>query len=347
MDVLELSPTDHESLAKLSALAGQVYADDPVWVPQSESALASLLAGGSNVFVRPLLCVDDGVPLARAVALLRPGAVDDHDHPLGYVGFFECLEAHAEAGRAVLERAEAILGDRGAIAVQAPRVDNMLMGLVVEGFGLSQTVLTPHNPPYYADILLSAGYRVRERLVTYVFDRTSAPNLPATLPGFVVRAFDRQRLDDEVRVFHTLQQEIFGDHPGWVARTLAEDRRTIEGFLPMLDDELVLIAEDGSGRPVGLLVCLPDVYRAFRGQPVDNARLISIGVLPGYIRKGVGLLMSLQLARNLIAKGYQTLEASWIRDSNLPPQELARRLAGCRGREFALFEKDLVLSGSG
>lgn len=342
MDILEISPADESNLGRFYELARQVYAHDPVWVPQSESAFQSLLAARERQFVRPLLCLQNDVPLARAVAILNPGAFNSQGQPVSYIGFFECLEQHSQAGGAVLEEAECLLRKQGATAVQAPRVDNMLMGLLVDRFDLPQTILTPHNPPYYVDIFLNSGYQIRERLYTYILDRKSAINLPLALPGYRTRTFNRQHLETEVMLFHNLQKEIFQHHPGWVPRTLEEDRQMINDFLPMLDDDLVIITEDKNGHPVGLLVCLPDVYQAFRGQTVDNARTISLGVIESLVNKGLGVLMGLHLARNLVAKGYKTMEASWIRDTNVAPQNLlTRRFLGRRGREFALFEKTL------
>lgn len=342
MEILEISPTDETSLARFYELARRVYANDTVWVPQSESALQSLLSAHEWQFIQLLLCLQDNVPLARAVAILNPHALNNQKQPVGYIGFFECLEEHPQAGCAVLKAAEHLLRKQGATTIQTPRVDNILMGLLVDRFDLPQTVLTNHNPPYYTDIFLNSGYKIRERLYTYIFDRKSAINLPLALPGFRTRTFNRRNLEAELHIFHNLQREIFNQHPGWVPRTLEEDRQMIDSILPILDDKLVIITEDKNGRAVGLLVCLPDAYQAFRGQAIDNARTISIGVIEPLANKGLGVLMGLHLARNLIAKGYRTMEASWIRDSNIQPQNmLTKRFSGRRGREFALFEKTL------
>lgn len=339
MNIQPIYPSDKSQLAGFYELARQVYAADPAWAPQSDLALQPLLARTDSLFVQPLLCIRDDTVLARSVAIMYPGAVTANRQPLGCIGFFECLPQYPEAGRAVLAHAEMLLRAKGAAVIHAPRVDNMLMGLVVDGFYLPQTILTHHNPPYYLDIFLESGYQVGELLHTYIFDRRSAIHLPLSLPGFKTRTFNRQSLEDEIGVFHTLQKEIFQSHAGWVPRTLEEDRQMILGLLPMLDDDLLIIAETQDNRPVGLLVCLPDIYQAARGQVVDNARLISIGVLGQFVKKGLGILMGLHLARSLVSKGYNTLEASWIRAANLPPQNLARRFLGRQGREFALLEK--------
>ena len=342
MDIIEFSPTDNVALQKFHAVPQQVYANDKLWAPQSEAAVESFFAGARKIFMRPLFCLQGDTPVARAVAIFHHGALDEQKRAQSYVGFFECLESHHDAGQMILQHAENILREQGAVTVQAPRVDNMLMGLVVGGDALPQTVFTPHNPPYYVEILQLQGYQIRERLYTYVLDRSSVINFPFRLPGYHTRSFDRSRLDEEVLIFHSLQKEIFKDHAGWVPRTLEEDRQMIEGFLPMLDDNLVVIAENKDHEAIGLLVCIPDVYQAFRGQTVDRARLISIGAIPSKAQKGVGVVMGLHLMRALLAKGYQTLEASWIRASNIQPQNLIKRFGGRRGREFALFEKELI-----
>jgi hypothetical protein len=342
MDIIAFSPTDNVALQKFHVVPQQVYANDKLWTPQSEAAVTALFAGAGKIFMRPLLCLQGDVPVARAVAIFHRSAIDEQMRPQGYVGFFECLESHHDAGRMILEHAENILREQGVVTVQAPRVDNMLMGLVVGGDASPQTVFTPHNPPHYVEILQSQGYQIRERLYTYILDRSSVINFPVRLPGYHTRSFDRSRLDEEVLIFHSLQKEIFKDYAGWVPRTLEEDRQMIEGFLPMLDDDLVVIAENKDHEAIGLLVCIPDVYQAFRGQTIDRARLISIGAIPSKAQKGVGVVMGLHLMRALLAKGYQTLEASWIRDANIQPQNLVKRFGGRRGREFALFEKELI-----
>jgi GNAT superfamily N-acetyltransferase len=303
-----------------------------------------LITAEAGAQVLPLVAVENGRPLARALVLQVKPITGPSE---GYIAFFECLEDSPQAAPAILAAAERWLTAAKIHHVQAPRLDNLLMGLVIKGFDLPQTVLTPHNPSYYPALLESAGYHPIQRMVAYTFNRRQAGKFNLTLPGLRTRCFDRSRLDEEIQVFNTLQNEIFITQPGYVPRTLAEDRALIEGFLPMLDDELVIIAEDGRGKPVGLLVCLPDIYQQYRGLPLDRARLISIGAIPRYVNKGVGVLMVSKLINNLLDKGYQDLEGSWIRVDNAAPQNLAKRFKGRPGREFMLYGKQLAPTAAG
>jgi hypothetical protein len=345
MEVIEIkNPEDESLLAAFCKVAVDVYQNDPVWVPQSESVFQQFLMAWqseSSPFKRPIVVIQNDRSLARAAAIMPIGVIDTLSRPQGYIAFFECLPGFAQAGRLALQTCEDLLRRQGAYSVQAPRLDNNLMGLLVKGFDLPHAVLTTHNPPYYRDIFLTQGYQVREYLCSYMFSRKVTGLFPLTLPGIRTRTFNRACLEEEVRVFNYLNTEIFRTHPGYILRNIDEERQMVKSFLPMLDDDLIIVAETSAGNPVGFLICLPDIYQAFKGNPVDSARLITIGAIPSLASKGIGVLMGLHLMRNLFAKGYQTMEASWIRETNAPPKNLAKRFKGQPGREFALFEKIL------
>ena len=108
-----------------------------------------------------------------------------------------------------------------------------------------------------------------------------------------------------------------------------------------LDDELVIIAEDRTGRAVRHACVLTGCLPGFSRRAVDNARTISIGVIGPLVDKGLGVLMGLHLARNLIAKGYRTLEASWIREDNIRRRTCLPAAFSAARAQFALFEKTL------
>jgi ribosomal protein S18 acetylase RimI-like enzyme len=110
-------------------------------------------------------------------------------------------------------------------------------------------------------------------------------------------------------------------------------------MLPLLDPDLVVIAESADGETIGVLICIPDAWQL--GQATDRARLISIGVSPGWQGRRVAMSMGAQLTKTLIAKGYETVEGSWVMRDNHRPQLLAKLLGARPGREFALFSSDL------
>jgi GNAT superfamily N-acetyltransferase len=345
VDVIEIEgPEDERAIEQFHQVAARVYEDDPVWVPGSERTFTQRFRGSQGqTRMTPIVALENDLPLARAVAILAPGATDQDGQPQGWIGFFECLKEHPHAARRVLERCEKILQQAGAGSVLVPKADNQLVGLLIEGFHLPHTVFTHHNPPHYLGLLENCGYEIKTTMYTLRFTRESAAEqVHVELPGFSTREFDRDHLADEIVVFHKLQRAIFGGRPGYVLRTLEQDRAMVQSFLSFLQDDLVIIAEDSAGQPVGLLVCLPDVYQALRGQEINRVRIVSIGAIPSLRHKGIGALMGAHLMRNLLRrKEYVSVEGSWILGSNVSPRNLARRFNAEPGREFALLEKKL------
>jgi len=346
MQVVHLDRESPQALARFKTVATEVYKADPIWAPASEATLDGHWATAtpaSHLLFQPLLSEDEGEPIARAVGILKRGAVDAAGHPQGYVGFFECLPDRQDAALAILETCDALLRDCGAHSVQAPKADNQLFGCQIGGFDLPHLCLTPHNPPSYAGYFAAADYQIAQTVLTLHFTRDSVgPQIDLTVPGFRTRKFDRARLEDEIAAFHALQPQIFNSRPGYVLRTLEEDRALIAGLLDFIDDELIIVAEADQAGPVGMLVCLPDFHQRLAGTPIDRVRILSIGILPDYMRSGIGTLMGAHLMRNILARPELVLaEASLILADNTAPQELAKRFGAKMGRQFAVFEKPL------
>lgn len=346
MKIIEIrDPGNEKAIEQFHQVATRVYQDNQVWVPESEMMFTqrfrdSQTLGKSRMV--PIIALENDQPVARGVAILAPGALDEAGCPQGWIGFVECVKEHPHAARCVLERCEKILRQADVKSILLPKVDNQLVGLLIKGFELPHTVFTNHNPPYYLELLKSCGYKIKTSIYTLHFTRETAEQVHIELPGFTTREFDRNNLSQEIVVFHELQQAIFGSRPGYIRRTLEEDREMVQSFLPFLQDDLVIIAEDSEGNPVGLLVCLPDMYQAFRGQKINRVRIISIGAIPRLTHKGIGALMGAQLMRNLLRKKeYVFAEGSWILGRNVSPRHLAKRFHAKLGREFVLLEKKI------
>ncbi len=174
-------------------------------------------------------------------------------------------------------------------------------------------------------------------MVSFEFTRRRVPtfrHLPRD--GLTIRSPDPLRLDTELGRIETFQNDVFEARPGRVHRDRTASHSLAERMVPLLDLDLVVLAEDSGGTVVGVLICLPDHWQP---SPIDRARLVSIGVAPGWRGKRVAMAMGAVLVERLLAKGYQTLEGSWIMAGNTRPQVLARTLGGTPGRVFALLER--------
>lgn len=347
MELLNITSPEQASEMKLFQTVAQlVYQNEPVWAPPSEMMWRQRfyqMSQVSEAFVSMLVLIEKGQPVARCMPQLVPGAVNEQGYPEGWIGFFECRAEFVEFAGVMLSFAERMLRDKGAQSTLISKSDNQMAGILTSGFHLPHIVFTNYNPPYYFDLLKSCGYLPKTKIITLYFSRDNSKPFHLALPGLRTREFNRENLDQEIKTFHTLQNIIFNGRPGYVPRTYAEDFEMIHSYLPYLEDKFIIIAENTSGTPVGLLICIPDIYQHMRGEKIDRARLLSIGVIPDYQHKGVGALLGAHLMDNLLnSPGYLTAEASWIMSHNRPPQNLARRFNALPGKEYWLLEKKLM-----
>jgi len=274
--------------------------------------------------------------------MLVPRAVDEQGRPQGWIGFFEYLRGYPGAAQTMLMNAEALLHQVNAHSVVMPKSDNLLVGLLTSGFDLPHFVFTNHNPEYYLELLKGCGYLPKTRMITYYFTRSTVKEFHLKMPHLKTREFNREDLDREIEVFHYLQTRIFEGRPGYVARSFQEDRQMVQSFLPFLEDEFVIIAETPGGDPVGLLVCIPDIYQVHVHGMIDRARIMSIGAIPEYRNKGVGALMGAHLMGNLLKNlRYMSVEGSMILGQNVPVHNLVKRFGAQPGKEYWLLEKAL------
>lgn len=335
--MIELASTgsDDVVLDAFRRVATEAYTADPVWAPASEDVIDECLTRveSGEIGFQAVVARHGDHAIARAMAIATPAAAQ------GWIGLFECLPGSIDAGRAVLEHSVEWLKSTGRTSVVGPRVDELRAGLLIEGFERPQTIFTAHNPRFYLDIFLEAGFAVRSRLVSFEFNRERAPTFQRLpLGSITIRGPDQVRLVDELERIEAFQDSVFGSGPGRVRRDRTASRSLSKRLLPMLDLDLVVLAEDDTGEVVGVLICLPDHWQP---PPVDRARLVSVGVAPGWRGQRVAMAMGAELVERLLAKGYQTLEGSWIRADNTRPQVLARALGGTPGRVFALLERDV------
>jgi hypothetical protein len=82
-----------------------------------------------------------------------------HDDKVGFFGFFESIDDQAVADL-LLTTANDWCRARGHDVMRGPASfsTNDECGLLVDGFDPPPTIMTPHNPPYYATLLERAGF---------------------------------------------------------------------------------------------------------------------------------------------------------------------------------------------
>jgi len=216
-------------------------------------------------------------PVARASIQI---ARDLHDAPgaTGMIGHYEASEA--EAGTAVLVSACRALAAQGADRVVGPmngstwaRYRLALRGPAegpqadpgVEAGDPPPFLTEPWNPARYSDDFSAAGFSIEARYESRVDERldreaddAAERDAGVRAAGIRVRPLDLSRFDAELDALYAMSLASFGANLYYGPIASEAFRAQYQKARPLIDPELVLIAEDARGAPIGFQFAFVD-----------------------------------------------------------------------------------------
>jgi hypothetical protein len=132
-----------------------------------------------------------------------------------------------------------------------------------------------------------------------------------------------------------------------------------KGLLPVLDPNLIFIAETADGKPAGVSLALPDLHQALKWsggghqwpfgllkflwhkRKVNQARLLIMGMIEQYRGRGADALFYLRTAQEALARGYKRLECGWVLETNDMMNRIIERLGAEKYKTYRIYEKPL------
>ena len=278
------------------------------------------------------------------IAAIRNDAHGTH-HPdethVGFFGFFECVNDQAVAD-ALFTAAAAWLRSRGFTVMRGPASfsTNDECGLLVDGFDTPPTIMNPHNPRYYADLVERAGFAKARDLLCYEGSGDAPPQRlvegarkMAERARVRLRPLDMKRFWAEVELVKALYNASWEDNWGFIPLNDAEIMHLAKALKPVVVPELAVFAEI-DGKPIGFALSLPDFNVALKHNPsgglfpfgllrilwyrrkISRLRILILGVLKEYRRTGASVLLYEWTWREGNRLGYFWGEASWILEDN-------------------------------
>ena len=291
------------------------------------------------------------------------------DRNIAYFTFLEG-ENDSEIFRQLMAAVEEWARQRGLDGVQgpvSPTKGDDFRGLMILGFHKTPVLMDSYNPRYYQHHLEDLGYRKKIDLFAYYYDlhkidftrRMKVLQYAQKRYGFQIDRFNKQQLEKEARDIKTIIDTAMP--PDWtdlVPPPLEEILEMAQRLKRFADPDLVLIARDESGQPIGFNVALPDYNSVFRHL---NGRLGPIGmckylyyrrkirggrsfimfVVPEYRKKGVAQGLYLTALRNGFNKGYTYGEGSTIGEENIPMRRDAEKIGGRHYKSYRIYYKSL------
>jgi len=360
----------------------QVYRDDPLWVPPLISERIEFLDKERHPFhqhseVALFMARRDGQPVGTIAAIRNNRHIEFQNEQVGFFGLFEVLQ-DPEAAHQLLDTACDWVRQQGLVAIRGPAnfSTNEEAGLLVDGWDGPPKIMMTYNPPYYVDMIESAGFVKAMDLLAYILDlRQFGPDgakLPAKLRrvakkieergGFSVRTLDVSHFSREVRRFKEIYNSAWAKNWGFVPLTDQELDHIGAGLKQILDPDIVVWAEK-DGEPVGAMIPLPDISQALiRAYPrpgvpelwtmakllwhwkvrhrVDTIRGFAGGVLEPYRGRGVEAVLFIKMADAALRR-YRWAEISWVLETNVMMCRTAEMLGAEVYRTYRIYEKQL------
>ena len=356
----------------------RIYQDDPAWVPPLIIERKAFLDRERHPFYKH---GDAALFLARSrnrgseivgriIASDDPNYSSLHQSNVGCFGLFECIDDR-EVAKALFGAASDWLLARGRNEIMGP-IDystNYVCGLLIDGFEHPPTVLTAHNPPYYAQLIESCGFTKAKDWYAWWF--SEYPEATARLRkiasaragklGVTIRPVNLRDLKAESERLRVIYNQAWEKNWGFVPFTEAEFEHLAREMKPLIVPQGTLIAEIGD-EPVGFVIGVPDINVALRhingrltwfGFPIGllkllyyktkirTGRLIALGVVEKYRRVGIAEMLVLQLMDEAFKRGF-TGELSMTLEDNVMINRFIEALGASRYKTYRIYKKALA-----
>jgi len=301
--------------------------------------------------------------LGRVVSIINRRHIDFHNERAGFFGFFESVNDQ-EVSRCLLDAVRDALKAKGMTIMRGPMnfSTNEECGFLIEGFHNVPMLMTPHNPPYYNDMMEQYGMQKAKDLYAFIY--TVKESLPekvlrvaaiAEKRGVQVRPVDKRKFHEEMLVFKEVYNSAWKKNWGFIPLTDEEMQHLGERLKQIAVPELTLIAED-DGEPVGFMGLLPDfnyVLRHMKGRlnpftilralyysrKITDLRLLLLGIKKEYRNRGVDALLFREGFKGVKSGGYKRVEFSWVLEDNIPVQRIVEMLGGRLYKKYRIYEK--------
>jgi len=368
---------DHNGLESFIDLPWAIYRDDPDWVPPLKRDVRTAFDPSKHPFHRhseaqPFLALRGNEAVGRICAIRNRNHEAFHDEPVGFFGFFECVDDDRVAA-ALFDTAREWLRERGLAVMRGPTSfsTNEVTGLFVEGADGPPVLMMAYNPTYYPRLLEGYGFAKARDLFAWLVD-SSDPDYPGAEPEYLVRAEKIVRRRLEVRL-RPIDRSRFAEELESVRRLYNAAWERNWGFVPMTDDEfdfmaaelkpivepsLALFVENPDGEPIAFALAVPDfnyvlarldgklfpfgILKAlWHRRKIETMRVLILGVLDEYRGKGIDALLYLALFRNGTELGITRAELSWILEDNQKMNQAIERMGGRMYRRYRLYDVEI------
>ena len=353
----------------------RIYEHDPAWVPPLILERKAFLDRKKHPFYQHgdatlFLARRNGEIVGRIMASDDPRYNAVQKTNLGCFGLFESVN-DIDVAASLLQAASDWLRRRGRSEILGP-IDystNYVCGLLIDGFEHPPTLLTSHNPPYYADLIEANGFEKVKDWYAWWFseyrEATERLQKMATARmekfGVTIRSVDLKKIAEEGQRIRAIYNQAWENNWGFVPFTSAEMDHMAKEMKPLVVREAMLIAEIGDA-PIAFVIGVPDINVALRhingrltrfGFPIGlikllyyrtrirTGRLIALGVVEKFRRAGIAETLVLRLMEVAFKRGF-TGELSMTLEDNVMVNRFIEAIGATRYKTYRIYQRQLV-----
>ena len=350
----------------------EIYREDPAWVPPLILERKAFLDREKHPFYRHgdaalFLARRDGKIVGRIMASDDPNYNKLHETNVGCFGLFESID-DIEVARVLFATASDWLRQKGRSEIMGP-IDystNYVCGLLIDGFQHPPTLLTAHNPPYYAPLIENCGFTKAKDWYAWWFSEYPAPaqrlrkiaENRAGKYGVKIRPINLKDLEGEGQRIRTIYNQAWEKNWGFVPFTEAEADHMAKEMKPLLVAPATLLAEIGT-EPIGFVIAVPDINVALRhmngrltwfGLPIGlikllyyrmktrTGRLVALGVVEKYRRAGIAEMLVLNVMDESFKRGF-TGELSMTLEDNVMVNRFIESMGAAKYKTYRIYNR--------
>jgi GNAT superfamily N-acetyltransferase len=364
--------TDRKERDQFIKFPWRIYQNDPAWVPPLIIERKAFLDRKRHPFYQHgdaalFLAKRNGGIVGRIMVSDDPNYNALHQSNVGCFGLFESID-DVDVAAALLDSAVEWLRRRGRSEIIGP-IDystNYVCGLLIDGFQHPPTVLTAHNPPYYARLIGACSFEKVKDWYAWWFDPDNAPvsrlrrlvDARARKTSVKIRPINPRRPADESHRLSSVFNEAWKNNWGFVPLTEAEAKHMATEMRPIIDPRMTLIAEMDNA-PIAFVICVPDINVALQrmngrltrfGLPIGlikllyyrrkirTARFIALGVVEKYRRAGIAERLVLQVMEEGASRGFKG-ELSMTLEDNVLVNRFIEAVGASRYKTYRIYRK--------
>jgi hypothetical protein len=348
MNIIEVK--DKQSIKEFLKVPKIIYRNDKNWTCPLDAEIEGIFDPANNKCYRTgdarrwVLKNDKGELIGRIAAFYDTRKINlNNDQPTGGIGFFECIN-DKDAAALLFDTAKKWLSENKMEAMDGPVTfgENITYwGLLIEGF-VHQGYGMQYHLPYYRELFEDYGFKIYFEQFTY--HKTLSEPFPERQEKFARHCGEKESYSFEHFSFSNAEKylknitdifnEVWSDfHEDYTPLEYEDIEKIVMEAKPILDEKIIIFAYD-NGKPVAMIVLLPDanqILKKLNGKlnlinkirfvlnknKMDRARLLMVGVIPDHQRTNIIGALFMKMIDALIEQKYRELEMSWVGDYNV------------------------------